>query len=192
MVCLDITYNYLGREETLMGQKLYSGELNVLMSLLMSLNGDLNYNPWFMSCELTQPCFVQNFYGPSKDPTFEEAFQFKIRDDFTRVVADLQNGLYGKNLIIYSGEFQEKIKTVCSSFRFKHTLVDKDKLTFDLCTLGVPLNVLAILDFIIPIDYDPTSRSNEVVYTLTDMIMIICKSNSYGKGVLTKNQCFYY
>jgi hypothetical protein len=127
MACLDITYNYLGREETLMGQKLYSNELNVLMSLLMSLNGDLNYNPWFMSCELTQPCFVHNFYGPSKDPTFEEAFQFKIRDDFMRVVADLQNGLYGKNLIIYSGEFQEKIKTVCSSFRFKHTLVDKDK-----------------------------------------------------------------
>lgn len=38
----------------------------------------------------------------------------------------------------------------------------------------------------------PTKSSNETVYTLVDMVISICKSNSLGKGVITFGQSFYY
>ena len=59
--------------------------------------------------------------------TFEEAFQFKTRDDFNKFVYDLRAGNYGKANLIYNEDFQEKVKNVCSSFRFKHALMDQHK-----------------------------------------------------------------
>lgn len=192
MKTLDITYNYLGRDTVLMGMRLYSPELNVYMASLMMLNMGLNYNPFYISCELTGQFCIDNYDGPSKEATFEEAFQFKIRDDFNKFVYDLRNGNYGKFNLIYCEDFQEKVKNVCSSFRFKHALMDQHKQTFDLCTLGTPLNILAILDFIIPENYNPTPRTNDVVYYFIDMLISICKNNSYGKGVITKGQHLFY
>ena len=159
----------------------------------MSLNIETNNNALFISCELLKPYHFENYPGPKKEVSSDTQFQFKLRDDFRRIINDIKAELFGNKEILLNSEFQIRIKEIYSAFNFKKGVVDKDRLTFDLGITGVPLNILSVLDFAIPEGkFTHLNDSKLVISHMLEILQFICENNSYGQAVLIRNQCFYY
>ena len=92
---LLITFNYLGTYKRLFGQDLNCNHFQGLIDDLSMLNIDVNYNPFFISCNLLTKGIFMNYYGPNMNSLDDEQKNIlRIRKDMEKIIENSMQGEY--------------------------------------------------------------------------------------------------
>jgi hypothetical protein len=205
---LIVTFNYIGTYKRLFGRDLNCDGFQTLVDDLSMLNIDVNYNPFFISCNLLTKGIFMNYYGPSmKNLDDEQKTVLRIRKDMERVIDMSMQGEYTLKFanLTNKEEFVTDLTKVVKELTkvltdHESDPTQSDKLRYELAAFRIPLTVMIILDMMLPEpgmgDFDLKSKKNkhtkELVFSLLEILKKCMTKNYFAQNQILRNQGLFY